>query len=471
MFKTNIKLSLMLIMTLMGFDVQAIVSPVVIETVFEMGAWRPLPKEKIIAASADTALSEISKSKQFAFFTSTQPDMKAGTLRITIHLVEEAETATVSIILQQLNGISISSTHSESLQSQSYDGIYKKFQAAGRLAGQKLVKTLKSQSGPPKRRVIASQDRNRVKYLEDQIISINNKIRSQTGNRTIRSEAKLEHILNELKSIKISYTDLAKKEDIHKQGVKIDKVLDEVGRLSKKIDDKPVTQINVKQSYVIENPLMGQSKIPVSTKMGHDEGNARQLYDEAQNLKQNKNYRKAEDKLQHALRLATSSGLSSLVLDELNYGLPMFEAQATAIELGGNFQAYAKKNQHTKMLDRITTLYKNALKNNKQNFQRTRTIQAALDQHLNTRQAMASAMSAQNKMDGHAVNRYMEMELMMRGEYPDKKQFGKLLKRYNLRYKVLAYQSSDDKYNAILQANAGGILNIRIDENGELTIE
>ena len=471
MFKINIKLILIVITTLVGLDVQAVISPVVIETVFEMGAWRPLPKDKIISASADTALSEISKSKQFAFFTSSQPDMKAGSLRITIHLVEEAETATVSILLRQLNGISISSTHSESLQSQSYDGIYKKFQTAGRVAGQKIVKILKSQAGPPKQRVVATQDRNRVKYLEDQIISINNKIRSQTGNRTIRSEAKLEHILNELKSIKVSYTDLAKKEDIQKQSVKIDKVLDEVGQLSRKIDDKPVTQINVKQSYVIENPLTGRSKIPVSTKTGRDEDNARQLYDESQSLKQYKKYRKAEDKLQQALRLSTSSGLSSLILDELNYGLPMFEAQATAIELGGDFQAYARKNQHTKMLDRITTLYKKALKNNKKNFQRTLTIQAALDQHLNTRQAMASAMSVQNKMNGHTVHRYMEMEYMTRGEYPDKKQFSTLLKRYNLRYKVLAYQSSNKKYNAILQASAGGILNIRIDENGELTVE
>ena len=34
-----------------------------------------------------------------------------------------------------------------------------------------------------------------------------------------------------------AYADLAKKEDIQKQGVKIDKVLSEVGVLNKKIDN------------------------------------------------------------------------------------------------------------------------------------------------------------------------------------------------------------------------------------------
>ncbi len=84
---------------------------------------------------------------------------------------------------------------------------------------------------------------------------------------------------------------------------------------------------------------------------------------------------------------------------------------------------------------------------------------------------MTSAMSFQKKIDGRTVHRYMEMEYMMRGEYPDKQQFITLLKRYNLRYEVLAYQSSDTKYKAKLQANAGDILNLRVNENGELTVK
>ncbi len=469
MFKTQAKLSLILLV-LCSFNVQANISPVVIETVFKIGTWQPLPEDKIRSAAVDSALSEISKTKRFAFFTSSQPDLKTGTLKITIHLVEEAETATVSIMLRQANGVSVSSTHSESLKSLLYDGIYQRFQLAGATAGKKMVKVLESRF-PATNRTDSGKDQKRVDYLENQIININKNIVQQTGNGAIRSEAKLEYILSELKSIRKSYNDLAKKEDIQKQGVKIDKVLDEVGQLNKKIDNKLITQINVKQSYVIENPLTGQSKLPDSGQSGRDENKARILYDEAQILKQNKAFNKSEDKLQQALQLNISSGLSSLILDELNYALPMFEAQSTAIVLGGNFQAYAKTGQHSVMLNRITALYRTALKNNQQNFQRTQTIQAALDQHLNTSQAMSSVLSVQNKMRGHELHRYMKMEYMMKGEYPGEEEFSAMLKRYNIRFDVLSYEASKNNYSAELQASAGEILKINGDENGELTIE
>ncbi len=475
MFKTKSKPALVLLFSLIGLlawaNAQAQISPVVVKAVYEMGSWRPLPENKIRAASVDTALSEISRTKQFAFFMSEQPGLKTGTLKITVHLVEEAETATVSILLQQANGISVSSTHSESLKAQLYDGIYKKFQLAGRIAGKKLVEVLESQKDSTQRQAVATQDRDRVNYLEDQIISINQKILSQTGNRIIHSEAKLELILSELTTIRKSYDKLAKKEDIQRQGVAINKVLEEVGQLSKKMDENPVTQINVQQSYVLENPLTGQAKISVAGEAGRNEGDARQLYDDAQELKHNKQYRESVDKLQRALRMSTSPSLNSLILDELNYGLPMFEAQATAITLGGNFQAYVRKGEHKKMLDRITYLYKTALKNNKQNFQRTRAIQAALDQHLNTSQAMSTAMSVQSKMDGYQLHQYMKVEYMMKGKYPDKNEFNTLLKRYNFKFKVLSYKTSENKYSAKLQASAGDIFKLSVDDSGELTVE
>jgi TolA-binding protein len=471
MFKTKAELYLILLIALSGFNVQADISPVVIETVFKIGSWQPLPEDKIRSAAVDSALGEISKTKQFAFFTARPTGLKTGTLKISIHLVEEAEMATVSILLQQVNGISVSSTHSESLKAQYYDAIYKRFQLAGSTAGKKIAKILESQTVAATNRTVPLKDQDRVNYLENQIIDINNKIIQQTGNNSIRSEAKLEYILSELKSINSSYGDLAQKEDIQKQGVKIDKVLYEVGQLNNKIDNKPGTQINVNQNYVIENVLTGQSKLPGADDSGRDDDEARQLYNEAQEFKQNKQYRKAEDNLQQALRLTISSGLSSLILDELNYALPMFEAQSIAIDLGGNFQAYAKTGRHTVALDRITTIYKTALKNNQQDFQRTRAIQAALDQHLNTSQAMMAVISAQNKNNGYMVHRYMQMEYMMEGKYPDKEDFSDLLKRVNLRYKVLSYQATANKYSAKLQADAGDVFNLSVDENGELTVD
>jgi len=470
MFKSYLRLCFYLIAALTSFHLQASISPVVIDTYFKIGAWQPLPEDKIKSASVESALSEISKTKRFAFFTSPQTGLKTGKLRININLIEAAETATVSILLQQANGVSISSTHSESLKNLTYDGIYKRFQKAGAMAGKKLVITYNSRTPLATNQKVSKGDQARVKYLENQIININNNIIKKSDKNPVRSEAKLEFILSELQSIKNEYDKLAKKEDIHKQGVKIDKVLDEVGELNKKIDNKPSTQINVKQNYVIENALIGKTKISEKSRPGRDDAKAKHLYDEAMELKPYKKYNEAEKKLQLAMKMSISSGLSSLILDELNYSLPMFEAQSIAIDLGSNFQAYSKNGLHKKKLDRITYLYKTALKNNQHDFQRTRQIQQMLDQHLNTGQAMSAALSVQSKSNAYMVHRYMQQTQMMQGTYPDKKEFVKLLSDYRLRYEVISYNTDGNKYTAKLRSSSGSVFDLKVNDHGEMTV-
>ena len=470
MLKSNLQLCVFLITAHTSFNLQASISPVVIDSYFKIGSWQPLPEDKIKSAAVESALSEVSKTKRFAFFTSPQPNIKTGKLRITINLVEAAETATVSILLQQANGVSISSTHSESLKNQGFDGIYKRFQKAGSMAGMKLVTTYNSRIPLVIEQKVSQGDQTRVNYLENQIISINNNIIKQSDNNPVRSEAKLEFILSELQSIKNEYDKLAKKEDIHKQGVKIDKVLNEVGELNKRIDNKPSTQINVKQNYVIENALIGKTKISDQSSPGRDDAKAKQLYDDAMALKPYKKYNEAEKKLQHAMKMSISSGLSSLILDELNYSLPMFEAQSIAIDLGRNFQAYSKSGQHKKMLDRITFLYKTALKNNQHDFQRTRQIQQRLDQHLNTGQAMSAALSVQSKSNAYMVHRFMQQTQMMQGEYPDRQEFVELLNNRRLRYEVISYKTDGNKYSAKLRSSSGDVFDLKVNDHGELTV-
>ena len=467
MFKYKARHYLIVLISLMSFSLQAEILPVVIETNFKIGAWQPLPEDKIKSASVDSALSEISRTGRFAFFTGRQSGLQAGTLKIDINLVESAETATVSIHLQQFNGLSISSTHSESLKNQHYDGIYKSFQRAGLMAGKKLVKSL-----PPVSLdiTVSRDDQTRVRYLERQIISINNKIIRQSDNNPVRSEAQLEFVLNELASIKQGYDQLVKKEDLQKQGVKIDKVLSEVGQLNKKIDNKPATQINVKQNYVLENAIIGQTKLLSTSPPGRDDEKARRLYDEAQTSKQNKQYSKAETKLQQAIKLSISADLSSLIFDELNYSLPMFEAQGLAIDLGRNFQSYAENGQQHKILDRITYLYKTALKNNQADFQRTRQIQQMLDQHLNTSRAMSAVMAVQSRIDFRMINNRIMQRLMMTGKFPDKPAFKQLLKNSGIKHKLLAYNVKNDIFRATLKSPDGKIIKIKGD-GSEISIE
>lgn len=471
MFKRTKQLYLFLFLLLSGINSQADVSPVVIQTSFKIGAWQPLPEDKIKSASVDSALSEISKTRRFAYFTRSQQGLKTGTLNINIKLVEAAETATVSILLQQLDGESISSTHSESLKNKNFDGIYKQFQKAGEMAGKKIVKILESRPHKVTKVKIHPRDQARIRYLETQIININNKIIQQADNGSVRSEAKLEFIVNELSSMRGAYADLAKKEDIVKQGVKIDKVLSEVGELNKKIDNKKSTQINVNQSYTIENPLLGKNKISAKSEPGRDDEKAQQLYNEAQNYKRSKDYRKAEYNLLKAMRLSISSGLSSLILDELNYSLPMFEAQSLAIDLGRNFQKYSQSGKDKVMLSQINSIYNKALVNNQHDFQRTRVIQQKLDQHHTTSNAMDAVVSAQNKNNAHTINVYMRQKMAMQGKYPDKDEFKELLKHAGLRYNVLSYKASADKYTAKLSSESGTVFSLKVNDYGQLELD
>ena len=470
MSKSIYQLYFIILVSLFSMGLQAEISPVVLQTNFKMGAWQPLPEDKIKSASVDSALSEISKTKRFAFFTTPQSGLKTGTLKISIQLVEAAETATVSILLLQADGVSISSTHSESLKNKSFDGIYRQFQKAGEMSGKKIVKILDSRPITVSNLKIHPRDQARIRYLESQIISINSNIIQKAGAGTVRSEAKLEFILNELSSMKNAYADLANKEDIRKQSVKIDEVLTEVGALSKKMDKNPSTQINVNQSYVIENPLLGQNKISSKAEAGRDDAKAQKLYGEAQELKRSKAYRKAEFNLLKAMRLSISNDLSSLILDELNYSLPMFEAQALAIDLGRNFQKYSRFGKDKIMLSQISSIYNKALRNNQHDFQRTREIQQRLDQHHTTSNAMDAAMSAQNRNHAHTIHVHMQQNQMMMGEYPDKQKFKVLLKRAGLRYDVISYQASADKYTAKLSSTSGSVLNLRVDDYGRLEV-
>ena len=471
MYKRTIQLCFFLCILFSGPNSHADVSPVVIQTDFKLGAWQPLPEDKIKSASVDSALGEISKTRRFAFFTRPQPGLKMGSLSISIKLVEAAQTATVSILLQQLDGESISSTHSESLNNKNYDGIYKQFQKAGEMAGRKIVKILESRPANITNIDVHPRDQARIRYLETQIMSINNRIIQQPDNDSSRSEAKLEFIVNELSSMRSAYTELAKKEDITKQGVKIDKVLSEVGELSMKIDNKPTTQINVKQHYTIDNPLLGQNKISAKSEPGQDDEKAHKLYNEAQQFKRSKAYRKAEFNLLKAMRLTISSGLSALILDELNYSLPMFEAQALAIDLGRNFQLYSQSGKDKIILGRIESIYNKALINNQHDFQRTREIQQKLDQHHTTSNAMDAVVSTQNKSHAHTIHMYMQQKRMMLGEYPDKNGFKELIKQAGLKFDVLSYKISDDKYSAKLSSVSGGVFSLKLNDYGRSEVE
>ena len=176
-------------------------------------------------------------------------------------------------------------------------------------------------------------------------------------------------------------------------------------------------------------------------------------------------------KLQQGIALDISPELRSLLFDELNYALPMFEAQAYTLDLGRNFQAYLSTGKDKVLLKKISTIYKQTLKNNRNDFQRTRKIQQLLDQQQATKSSMGAVVSQQNKMNAYQIKQLMQMQLAMRGTYPDKENFLKMMKQRGIRFQVLKYSTKDYAYNAKLKSPDGGEYLIEADENSFSVIE
>lgn len=452
---------LLLVSLYYSFTVYAAVYPVVINTEYKPGGWQPLPAEKIKQAAAFSALQEISASKRFAFFKNKPKGISAGILHITISLVEEAEIVTVNISLSVPGQATLYSTHSASLANQYYDGIYRQFQHTGTEAGKKIVKQYLKKYSANK---INTNDKRyifEINRLNNELIQINKRIINQSaGSNSLQIESKLKIIVKDLD--KIDRLTAA----LEKQDTKLDTIIDEVGQINQKIDQTPRTQVNINQKYILENALSGQNSIPGSEEKGLDEHKAQELYNRAQKYKRNSKYQKAEQLLKQAIDLRISAGLRALISDELFYQLPMFEAQAIAIDLGRNFQKYSSQNLHKQKLNRIRKLYEFALDNNQNNFERMSKIQQALDQHINTSRAMSATLSVQSRSNLRIVHQYMEQYMMTRGKYPDKKEFQRILRDVRQPHKLISYKAGGYEYSAKLRAPDGRVVELMNDRNG-----
>lgn len=459
MFLINIKNIVLfsLIMFLSGVS-QASVQAVVIVSEYKPGSWQPLPADKIEQAAVYSALQEISVSKHFAFFQNKPKGIVAGELIINVTLVEAAQTASVNISLALPNQATIYTTHSASLKNLYYDGIYNQFKLAGKVAGEKLIIAYNKKYPSTKKVHTDKIVVNTINRLDKRLTEINKMVFQQTNIiNTIKNESRLKAVIKEYNKIERVFLAL------EKQDSKLDTIINEVSQINKKIDQTPVTQVNVNQKYILENAVTGQSSIPQPGKKGIDDAKAQGLYSRAQKEKRNSKYHKAEKLLTKALGLRTSPELKTLISDELFYHLPLFEAQAIAINLGRDFQKYSSQNKHTKMLNRIRSRYEFALANNQNNFQRTLNIQQALDQHINTSRAMSATLSVQARSNFIMIHRQMQERMMFEGQFPDKSVFEKMLVSSRLKHKVLTYDTKKYGYNASLRSPNGQVLQLEYD--------
>ena len=151
------------------YPASAAVTPLVITSQFKNDSWFPLPIEQMESAAVDSALSRLSEIGYFAFLYQPTAELAkpAGTLDLTVTLVEPAESAkiTIRLNLPDKQGSYVSSS-SVSLSKMTHQGIFNALQQLGNDGATQLTETL--QSVLPERPLDKQQQ-----AIRDQIMALN----------------------------------------------------------------------------------------------------------------------------------------------------------------------------------------------------------------------------------------------------------------------------------------------------------
>ena len=177
------------------------------------------------------------------------------------------------------------------------------------------------------------------------------------------------------------------------------------------------------------------------------------LYDEAQNLKRQYQY-KLSRILFEQVAAATGKGsmrLSALAKDELKYGLTVFEAKQSMVDMGnGNPKLILKS------IGKAENLFRQILAENSDNLMRTQEAQSALDNLLVSHNALKNVVRAQTLAAVSNVRMMMQQHYMMMGECPDKKEILEMTSRFqtSVSIKNVKKSAAETRYEFI-ESNSG----------------
>ena len=146
------------------------------------------------------------------------------------------------------------------------------------------------------------------------------------------------------------------------------------------------------------------------------------VYDDAQKLKRQYQYQKARV-LFEQVAAATGAGserLSALAIDELKYGLTVFEAKQSMVAMGGgDAKTIAKSIRHAE------NLFRQILAENNDDLLRTQEAQMALDNLSVSSNALKNVLRAQALATASQLRVMMQEHTMMMGNCPDKKEMSR----------------------------------------------
>jgi len=185
-------------------------------------------------------------------------------------------------------------------------------------------------------------------------------------------------------------------------------------------------------------------------------------YNQAQELKRQEHFHEARVLFEKVVEDSSEAERrwSHMAVDELRYGLPIFEADS--LLLNNSLQAPSILMQK---MEKVEHLYRQILADNTDKPQRVIEINSRLDNASISRRALVNALKA-SALSGAVPLRVMLQEYYMsRGEWPDQSTFKQQISSYAPNFILVSYQSNneeielvvkDKKYGAEIQLAGSG---------------
>jgi hypothetical protein len=150
----------------------------------------------------------------------------------------------------------------------------------------------------------------------------------------------------------------------------------------------------------------------------------------------------------------------------LKYGLPNFEADQLFLSL---YNLTDNADQLSNTCDKIESLYRYIIENNKGNFQRTLEFERKIDALKMSRETMQKAIAAEtvSRLSGLRIA-CSEFYFSM-GRYPTLSEFQGILSDMRLNYKIASFNSNYTDFTVKLSASNGAYV-LKGDNKGEFRI-
>jgi hypothetical protein len=242
-----------------------------------------------------------------------------------------------------------------------------------------------------------------------------------------------------------------------------DKDFQGIYKVFEKVGAQAASDLNaiMRESNKISHAVIKQTS-------NYDNKRAQSMYEQAQILKREKKYLKSKILFEKISRSKDpgSNHWKNLSIEELKYGLPNFEADQLFLSL---YNLTDNADQLSNTCDKIESLYRYIIENNKGNFQRTLEFERKIDALKMSRETMQKAIAAEtvSRLSGLRIA-CSEFYFSM-GRYPTLSEFQGILSDMRLNYKIASFNSNYTDFTVKLSASNGAYV-LKGDNKGEFRI-